>query len=90
MLNPETIQDTGSKVGLLLSLAEDINLEKLNEMIGLTDHPLAKIMMPVMAQQLKEETGMKTVPLTELTEAMKLTAFFLAELKKLNIGDILK
>jgi uncharacterized protein with GYD domain len=86
MILPEKLEDTGNKVGMLFSIAGDIDIDTLNELIAMSDHPLAKVMMPLIAEQLKKETGLKAIPTTEMTEAMKLLAFFLVELKKVGFG----
>lgn len=87
MIDQEKLEATGNHVGMILSLAEDIDEEILAELIRMTGHPLAKIMMPMIAEQLKEQTGLKVIPITEMEGAMKLVAFFVAEYKKLGFKD---
>jgi hypothetical protein len=89
MMDHAKVEDVGNKVGMLFSLASDIDIDTLNELIAMSDHPLAKIMMPLIAEQLKKETGLHTIPTTEMTEGMKLLAFFLTELKKIGLTSVL-
>jgi hypothetical protein len=86
MMDHDKLEDIGNKVGMLFALADEIDLTILDELIRLSEHPMAKVMMPLIAEQLKKETGLKAIPTTEMTEAMKLLAFFLVELKKVGFG----
>jgi hypothetical protein len=82
MIDPEKLMDTGKKVGAILSIAGKIDREILGKMIAIIDLPLSKAMMPLLTQQLMGEAGLKSIPTTEMLDAMKLLAFFLAELDK--------
>lgn len=88
MILPE-VEETGNKVGMLLCLADEIDQDVLAEIIRISEHPMAQIVMPLIAEELKKDTGLKHIPTTEMTEAMKLLAFFLAELKKVGFGKMM-